>query len=251
MSDKLIPDRGLWTTWAPATLQAAFSMPTKVDPRLRGRVELVLGRLGAGKTTFASLRARQLAKASGRAVATTGQDWPSEWQPVSRWADLEQLRDVVLVLDEIHIVCPSMRGHQTKSNEVEMHHFLSMLRKRGVCVVATTQAWTKPATVVRQLVTTVWKCEAVHPRRLHRAIPHDPPDEGGRQCWAAAWYGPAAASIPTNAEVWRGQPDELVVPHLVVGEGESAERRAGLPAGAGERPPTIPHRDQQRLYRPS
>jgi hypothetical protein len=245
--------------WAPPWLQAAATPPLQVRSDIWGRVELVIGRLGAGKTTWASLRAKHLAKGSGcfvpgkpaevdhpgypygwaypegtgpedrhdRALATTGQGWPEPWVTVSSWSDLFSLRDCVVVVDEIHLLAPSTKGLLTPDVERRFISWLSKCRKRGVCVLGTTQAWTRVATHYRQLVGTVWLCEPVKPGRLHRATAHYPPDEGGTEAWSPQWFRPARAQIPTNASVW--------VPYDL---GEDDDVSAGH--GAAAQPPPVP-----------
>ncbi len=198
------PDQGLWTKM-PVALQAAFSMPTpQRDPLLRGRVELVIGRLGAGKTTWSALRATRLARLTDRQLATTGLDWPDPWVSITSFDALEDLRDSVLVWDEVHLMLPSSKGLLTRDHERFLIKFLSLARKRGNCIIGTTQAWTRVATHYRQLVTCVWIAQPIRPRRLHQAIGFDPPEDGGRQIVTSQWFGPAAARIPTNAAVWTG-----------------------------------------------
>lgn len=215
--------------WAPPSLQAAATPPLQIRSDIWGRCELVIGRLGAGKTTWASLRAKRLAQRSGkfapgmfdaygrpeaypedtlpserhdRALATTGTGWPEPWISVGSWADLFALRDTVVVLDEVHLLAPSTRGLLGPDEERRLISWLSKCRKRGVCVIGTTQAWTRVATHYRQLVGTVWLCEPVRPGRLHQATAHYPPDEGGHEAWSPQWFRPALAEIPTNASVW-------------------------------------------------
>lgn len=182
-----------------------MSLPTPVNTALRGRVELSIGTLGAGKTTWSALRAVRLARATGRALATTGKDWPEPWNSVASFDDLEALSDSVLVFDEVHLLMPSSRGLLGKETERELVRFLSLCRKRGNCVIGTTQAWSRVATHYRQLVTTVWVCKPVVVGRLHSATPCDTPDAGGQQLLPRQWFAPAAARIPTRAEVWTGQ----------------------------------------------
>lgn len=197
---------GPWARYAPARLQAALSMPTPIASGMVGRVELCIGRLGAGKTTWAALRARRIAE--GRTLATTGQGWPEPWVCVASFDELHALERAVLVLDEVHLLLPSTRGLLGRDEERGLLRFLSLVRKREVCVIGTTQAWTRVATHYRNLVTTVWVCEPITRGVLHRATPFEHPDDGGLQVFGPQYFGPAAARIPTNAAVWYGQPDE-------------------------------------------
>ena len=201
------PEMGAWSRFAPPKLQAAFSMPTPTATETRGRIELTIGRLGAGKTTWAALRAVRLARLTGRGLATNGVGWGDPWQCVSSFDEMRDLRDVVFVWDELHLMLPSSRGLLTVEHERFLIKFLSLCRKAGICVVGTTQAWTRCATHYRQLVTTVWVVSPVQRGVLHCARAFDPPEDGGRQSQNPQWFGPAAARIPTNATVWTGFDD--------------------------------------------
>ncbi len=214
MTEKFYLHNGLWQRWAPPKLQAAVSLPTPVAKGTTddegnyqdfvGRIELVIGRLGAGKTTWASLRANRLARASGRELATNGMDWPAPWRSITTFEEMEALRGVVFCWDELHLMMPSSRGLLPAEVERFLIRWLSLCRKRDICVVGTTQAWTRCATHYRQLVTTVWKADFQTRGVLHFATPFEHPDDGGMQVFARQWFGPGAANIPTKASVWRG-----------------------------------------------
>jgi len=212
---------GAWRLWAPARIQAFYSPPPKIRADLFGRIELAIGRLGAGKTTWAAMRARQLCFGTGadssldelgrlvwtpnggdRRLVTTGENWPAPWESVDSWEKLFQVEDAVVVMDEVHLLAPSSRGLLDPATEKKFVRWLSLCRKKHVCTVGTTQAWTRVATHYRQLVGTVWLCDPVKPGRLHRATAHDVPDEGGQEAWSPQWFDPADADIPTNAAVW-------------------------------------------------
>lgn len=210
---------GPWNRYAPKKLQAALSMPTPMAGGMFGRMELVIGRLGAGKTTWGALRCRRLANASGRALWTTGQPgqdqvtgvdqvWPEIWSNISSFEQMEDLRSVVVLWDEIHLMLSGSKGLLGRDHERFLIRWLSLCRKREICVVGTTQSWTRCATHYRQLVTTVWRATPIERGKLHRAIAYDPPEDGGKQALPAQWFGPAAAGIPTNASVWTGYDTE-------------------------------------------
>jgi hypothetical protein len=225
------PERGPWATYAPSAWQAGLCFPTPIALDMRGRVELVIGRLGAGKTTWAALRAQRLARATDRQLYTTGQDWPRPWRSIDSFDALEEMRDGVLVWDELHLMLPSTKGLLSREHERRCVKVLSLLRKRGNDVIGTTQAWTRCATHYRQLVTTVWVAEPVNRGKLHRAIGFDPPEDGGRQAASPQWYGPAAAAIPTNATVWTGH-DYL--------DDERPEGATATPAAVASQPVPLP-----------
>lgn len=213
----------------PTRVQAAASPPLAVRREVYGRVELAIGRLGAGKTTWASLRAKRLAYETGahrdpndpqydrppgsyhglwigdgthRRLVTTGQEWPAPWECVSSWDALFSVENAVVVLDEVHLIATSSRGLLSPDDEKRLLAWVSMLRKKHVCVIATTQAWTRVANQFRQLVGMCWVCSPKVPGRLHIANAHDLPEEGGKEIWSPQFFEPAAAGIPTNAGVW-------------------------------------------------
>jgi hypothetical protein len=245
--------RSAWRDWCPPRLQALASPPSMVQDDLVGRIELVIGRLGYGKTTWAATRARRLARAygpvsqhdaevhggnrckhlvrpgscvapghlvpgpdenevyvpcpactdgGGRKLYTTGSGWPSPWIEVNSWESLFRVRHGVLLVDEIHGIAPSGRGVLSAEEERKLMAWLSLCRKRHVDVLATTQAWTRVSTHVRQLVGTVWLCEPIKKGKLHRATAHDIPEDGGAEVWAPQFFDPASARIPTNAVAW-------------------------------------------------
>jgi hypothetical protein len=171
---------------------------------VRGRVELVIGRLGYGKTTFAAERCLELAEKTGRKIATNGVEWGPKWTEVSSFDALEDLRDAVLLFDEIHLWSPSVRGMMDPTYEKTMLRVFSLLRKRGICVVGTTQARTRVSTHVRQLVTSEWYPRPMIPGLVHRAVQKEAYDDGGGKLGLARWYSPkySLIPIPTRAEVF-------------------------------------------------
>jgi len=203
---------GVWGLMPPR-MRAKWSFPAPLSHKVVGRVELVIGRLGTGKTTWSALRARHLSQVCGigadgsqrtqpRQLATTGIGWPRPWLSVGSFEELFSLRNAVLVIDEVHLILPSTRGMLEKDDEKKLLKFLSMARKANVDVIGTTQALTRVATHYRQLVTTVWVC-GVHKRGvLHVATGFDPVEDGGAQCQPRQYYRPSVAGIPTTATVW-------------------------------------------------
>jgi len=228
--------------FGPTFIRSALSMPTPINSRVRGRIELSIGRLGAGKTTWSALRAKRLARLTDRPLVTNGVGWPEPWTSISSVEELQALRSCVVLFDEFHLIAPSSKGLLPSGMERELLTWLSLLRKRDIDVIGTTQAWTRVATHVRQLVTTVWICDAVRPGKRHRARAFDPPSDGGRLQLPPQWYGPAAAKIPTNAEVWFGMPLEVDAddPEIRTAEGwkSPGEQGAARRPFAGDADPT-------------
>lgn len=185
-------------------LDAPTCWGVQLNKKVRGRIELVIGRLGAGKTTFGAERANEIARKTDRPLATTGKDWGEKWFCVNSFEVLENLRDHVLLWDEIHLWAPSMRGAVSGDYERQLLKILSLGRKRGLCVVGTTQARTRVATHVRQLVTQEWHPKALIPGVVHRAKSYESHEDGGKSLGSARWYSPkySEVPIPTGAEVW-------------------------------------------------
>jgi hypothetical protein len=244
MGRQFHPELGAWGTYGPSKWQAGLCFPTPVATDMRGRIELVIGRLGAGKTTWAALRAQRLARVTDRLLCTNGHDWPAPWNTIDSFEAMEDLRDVVFVWDEIHLMLPSSKGLLGRDEERFLIRWLSLCRKRGIDVIGTTQAWTRCATHYRQLVTTVWIADALTRGKLHRAIGFDPPEDGGRQAASPQFYGPAAAAIPTHASVWTGFEVDDVEGSSLFGTVESAasvrlrttSEKAKGPARSGANP---------------
>jgi len=204
---KWVRTGGLWERVAPVGLRAWCSLPGPVQPKLEGRVELCIGKVGAGKTTWGAIRAARIARSTGRTLATTGVGWPEPWTTVASWEQLMDLRDAVLLADEIHMLANSQQGLLTGDKLRAVQQFFSLIRKNGVCVVGTSQGWMKPHKQVRELVTTVWLCRPHRIGTLHEARPFpSPTDEPGptKQEWPTQYFRPATARIPTRAVVWTG-----------------------------------------------
>jgi hypothetical protein len=240
-----------WRLFAPARLQMLATPPPRIRKDVFGRVELCIGRLGAGKTTWASLRAARLARGTGhdrvilengssewtpngqhRQLITTGENWPEPWRSVASWEGMFSIENAVVVLDEVHLLAPSSRGLLDPETEKRFIRWLSLCRKNHVCTIGTTQAWTRVATHYRQLVGNVWLCDPVKPGVLHRATAHYPPDEGGREAWSAQWFDPASANISTNSAVW--------VPGTETNERAHGRRRETPPAPSAATLPPAP-----------
>jgi len=233
---------GFWPTYAPHKLQALYSLPTPVDTSMEGRVELCIGKLGFGKTTWAALRAQRLARATGRGLATNGVDWPSIFRPVHSWEAMEDLQDCIFVQDEIHLMMPQAAGMVSAKDAKRYMDTSSLWRHRGVDVIGTAQSWTRPSTQFRHLVTTVWVLRVSKRGVLHYATPYDNPDDGGMQVFSRQWFGPEAAMIPSKAPVWHGQdPDKFAKTVEDWRRAATGANHWGAPEGAADttlRPPT-------------
>lgn len=229
---------GLFRRLAPVALQRAMTPPLiDQDRRVFGYCELCIGKLGMGKTTWAVHRGLALAQRTGvddrgmeylraghspppecydgsdRFLVSSG-EWSRQIMPdgttvgsdrfevITGWGDLWRIWNAVVILDELHLIIPSQTGLIRPEDARQFVHWISLARKRNVDVVATSQAWTRVATTYRQLVTTVWKVNAVKKGKLHRAVPFENPMDGSDELWAPQFYDPRKVAIPTAAGAW-------------------------------------------------
>lgn len=171
-----------------------------------GRIILVVGRLGAGKTAYAVKRARGFARMWRLPVVANAALRP-DWATVRSWEGLAECPPGVVLLDEVHLWLPSMTGLMPKDQLRLAVELLSFARKRGWTVVATTQATTRVHTAFRQLMTELVQVRPLVDGFVHRAslLEVEPPF---RPVWN--WYSlyrPRAGGYDTRAAVvplWSG-----------------------------------------------
>lgn len=196
-------DVGPWDRFAPKKLQAAISIPSPVPFDVEGRIELVIGQPGAGKTTFGALRARHVARTLKAPIHSTGFGWGEEWGEVHDWDRFCSIRDGVVLIDEAQFVFPSDRELWTPLMKGRAREWLAYVRKRGLFVIATTQSWMGVSSIMRAQCSLVWVPQPVISRQLHRVRPFTSPVLGRpRQVWSPQWFAPADASIPTRLSTW-------------------------------------------------
>lgn len=219
--------------FVPAAMRAALTMPPRLAPgRVGGRVEVCIGGLGDGKTTWAVHRARHLARATGRQLATSGVDWPDEWVRIDSWKKLFELADTVVVLDELHTLMPRTSGWLTKTEAAGLAEWLTLVRKWRVDVIGTTVAWRRIDTLAQAVCTTAWDCSPVIAGRLHQARPFDP--DTGKQAWGSQFFRPAWAAIPSHAVAWTGR-DRMGLLEAAESEDRTAAERGPDRNGAAVR----------------
>jgi hypothetical protein len=192
-----------------------------------GRIVLVYGRLGAGKTAYLVKRARSFARLWKLPVYANSRLRP-DWEVVRNWVELRELpltcvecstvfidkgrgdcpccggsgrHPAVIVLDEVHLWMPSMPGLMPGEQVRLAVELLSFARKRGWVIVATSQAITRVNTAFRQLMTELVRVRPLMDGMLHVAELQevDPPH---RTVWN--WYGlyrPKAGGYDTRATV--------------------------------------------------
>lgn len=185
---------------------------------------LVYGRLGAGKTSYAVMRAVREARAyrlpmySNAAVRdrATG-EVVSPVVPgsitLSDWTDLEALpldnigrHPAVVLLDELHLWYPSATGLMPKERLQDAFELLSFARKRGWSIYATAQAPTRVHTGYRQLITELVRVKSFSEGFLHTAALMDPDNPAKEELPFYGAFNPRRVRYNTRAEVqplWR------------------------------------------------
>lgn len=177
----------------------------KTNPN-EGKLILVVGRLGSGKTGYAVHRAASLAKKNNLPVYSNANLRP-DWPVLASWVDLDALpRDVwdqhpgIIVLDELHMWLSSDRTLQDTDDLREAVELLSYARKRGWTIIATTQAKTRVHTTFRQLVAEYIRVSKWIDGVIHLASLFDIDTE--REEWHVySVFSPMRGGYNTRAEV--------------------------------------------------
>lgn len=148
------------------------------DARERGRIVLVVGPQGAGKSTFAAMlatrwanerpsaRDRRLRSPVPRPIVTNA-ELSADWDVVESWRELIDCvlrQHAVILLDEAHLWLPS--GRQLPDDR---RMVMTQLRKRRCDLVLTAQDDMQVAKSVRKLVTDVWDVVPIAPGVVHLA----------------------------------------------------------------------------------
>lgn len=212
----------------PGLIGSACSFPDRLDRTTEGRVEVIIGPLGSGKTTWAAIRARRLGWFFHRELVTTGIGWPEPWRCVASWEELEALHDAVLVVDEAHSVFPGTQKVQSSEVMQRGIDLVAYFRKNSIEVICPTQSWTKVATHLRDIVTTVWVTKKLA-AFSHMAFPYDSEDDGGASQGHPIAFDPRNARIPTKAAAWRPGMSHGSTNTSGLELVETAQRRGGAP----------------------
>lgn len=186
--------------------------PLAVDEQRRGRLELFVGAPGAGKTTAAFLRCMQLGAATDRDVWTTNLSGEQAGFGVIRSFDeLESLRNVVVFIDEIQFLFPAVTiaGLTDKDMTAHMGILLSQFRHYKLCIIGTTQAWSRVSVGVREMCTQVWPCEPVG-AGWHRTMMLSPPQDRDPYHVGPSYYRPEWCTLDTHSDAWAPYLDKFL-----------------------------------------
>jgi hypothetical protein len=177
---------------------------------------LVYGKLGAGKTSYAVMRAVRDARRYRLPMyvnaASRGADGAVD--PVvpgatllQSWEDLGKLElddigrhPAVILLDELHLWYPSATGLMPKDQLQDAFELLSYARKRGWSVYATSQAPKRVHTGFRQICTELVRVKAFSEGFLHTASLIDVDTEKEELPFYGA-FNPRRTRYNTRAEV--------------------------------------------------
>jgi len=129
-----------------------------------GQVIGVVGRMGAGKSVFATRYALRVL-ASGVDVAANytievPEGLPGRFIPFSGWNDIADLHDCVLIIDEAHLYAPS---HQHRNFPMIARTSLAFARKRNMDVVWCSQHEDRVNRTLRDLTTSMVLCRRLRP----------------------------------------------------------------------------------------
>lgn len=215
----------LWWVWSCRRMASSLPEPLPLGRRQNwqeGRVILVYGRLGSGKTALVMQRAVKFARANRLPLIANAAVRP-DVQVLRSWADLGALQlctDVagrkcvndmgerpcpgcspgVIVLDEVHLWLPSQAGLMPADQVREAIHLLSYARKRGWLVLATTQYPTRVSTQFRYNCTEMIEVKPFSQGFVHYQRVMDP-DTGKPILGFAGVFNPRKARYDSRAEV--------------------------------------------------
>lgn len=222
--------------WATRVDRRGLGTPDPLGSRhnpMEGRIILIIGRLGDGKTSYAVARALNLARRHHLPLIANCDVRP-EAQRIYRWEDLEELvtcadlgvpcvhdqlerggyrcpgcHPAVVLLDEVHLWLPSRQTLVKAEETRRAAELLSWVRKRGWTVIATTQYLTRVSTELRNLTTEIVQVRPVSAGFVHRVEMLD--DQGRPGLGFVGVFSPRRANFNTRAEVvplWAKRDDD-------------------------------------------
>jgi len=176
-------------------LVGSWAATPRLPPLVPGRVYGVYGRMGSGKTLLVVTWAMRHAFSSSVPIVTNFGLKVSS-RVVTSWAEVYQLRDCVLILDEAHLWASS---NSSKALSLEGRQFISQARKRGVCIVWVSQAPTRVAKALRELTTDLVQCRKLFGFHLVVMRDIDAPD-GKPLGWSLSRVDKFAARLYSTRE---------------------------------------------------
>jgi len=116
---------------------------------------LVLGRSGKGKTLFASYLAARSYYLAGIPVASnTPLYFP--YKPLSSWADVDNLRDHFVLIDEVNNLIDGRSASSSLNKERTIR--FNQYRKQNLIVVMTAQQWGRVDKSIREQLNLLYIC---------------------------------------------------------------------------------------------
>lgn len=226
-------------------LQVCLGFMRNAAANERGRLVLITGPQGAGKSTFGALLARRYAseRPGSRDRKLT---WPrsivtnaalcDDWDFVESWYELQTTLiagNCVLFLDEGHLWMPSGR----RLSEDRMMT-VTQVRKRRSDMIVTSQDPMQVLKAWRKLVNEVWECHPVIPGRLHVARRMN-----GSKVLERRFYRPRRADIDTFApavppEEWMDDPKKSRMNGSAIALVEAARSHTRGASAGGRSPRT-------------
>jgi len=143
-------------------------------------ITLVIGRQGSGKTLLLVKKAYEYYKKGKTIYSNIKLNFP--FKPIDYNDIIEcKLENAVVILDEIHLLLSS-RNSMSKINRLIVDGFLSMVRKMGLTIIASTQTERKVDVRFREEKDFLYACnkyayinntwqEVLHNQNLDKSVP--------------------------------------------------------------------------------
>ncbi len=128
-------------------------------------INACVGLNGGGKTLAAVEMGAVPALKRGRQVVSNFTIHHDLWVPLRTWRQIPELRDCVLIIDEVTAALPS---RQSQSLPAELARVLNQLRKVDVEVWWTGPTWARADKMLREVTGRVTVCKGMFPDRWER-----------------------------------------------------------------------------------
>jgi hypothetical protein len=140
-----------------------------------GLVVGVVGRPGSGKTYFASKLALERVRAGAHVITNFSmalpEGCPGRWSQWTSWEDVAMLQDAVVVLDEAHLLAPSVTGFTLP--EVA-RWWLSQVRRFGCDLYWVSQNEMRVSKSLRDLTNYIAVCNSFRGGKSFRVTTYEP-----------------------------------------------------------------------------